>query len=80
MSLGNVKKGTLIVLSAGEYSDYWVRGTFIALKDFVFNEIPEIKGLLNKFEHHRECDKIMKILLSNNYIEEKDYTEINLWW
>lgn len=66
-----LKKGTIVVISSGEYSDYYVNGVVKIAKDCNFNDAIKEVGKTNTYS-------LMVKLLKAGYIEDVEYTEVHL--
>jgi hypothetical protein len=76
-----MKRETRFIATTGEYSDYYIVGSFKALEDFDLSEInkkyltenPDQKGRYNFND-----DKFIAFLIKNKYIEETKMIELHL--
>lgn len=76
-----VNKGTILMLSTGEYSDYGIQTLSKAIKDFDIREVSE--EYLSENEGQRgsySCDfyKFTQWLIEKKYIETVEYKEWHL--
>jgi hypothetical protein len=73
------KKGDMLVLSTGEWSEYGIELISKVLKDFTEQEVVNLYNLHNEKED--DCDfkkeKFITILINEGYIEELEYQEWN---
>jgi hypothetical protein len=73
-----ILKDQIVILTTGEYSDYTIHVTAVALRDFetkdvateYFKEYPEQKG-----QYKFEDDKFVHSLFTNQYLKELEATE-----
>jgi len=70
------RKGQILALSAGEYSDYSVYMFAKVLKDFTQQEVVDLYPG-NKEDYNFDEDKFLKFLVDNRYVKEIDYVEWN---
>ncbi len=78
-----VKKGQIIVLTSGEYSDYHIDSVYVAKQDFdenaIYDEILKhfnvSSGLANAYLN---IDETIEWLIEKNYIEKKQ-NYCDLW-
>ena len=76
-----VRKGQIVILTEGEYSDYRVQGTFECLKDFHLPQVAEVfvaekvKAGVNKYEFD---DHFFPWLVENGYAKAIDEVEIHM--
>jgi len=77
------KKGDLLVLSTGEYSDYGIGIICKVLKDFTEEETAKSYKLHKKTKdqwggkYELEEEEFIAILIRQGYVEELDYKEWN---
>lgn len=78
-----IKKGQLIILSEGEYSDYHILDSFKAVRDFDTNDVlnsfcelhPEGRTALDSRYNESLMDNFEQFLLDEGYVEELETTE-----
>jgi hypothetical protein len=73
------KKGDMILVTEGQYSDQSTHGLFRALRDFTPQEA--IAAFLSNHPQKNvrygfRLDEITPTLAANGYVEEVDYTEL----
>lgn len=89
-SINILKKGQLIYISHGEYSDYSIIGHFLVLKELIISKqsLLDIVRDVNISDYLREeleeggiyissqMDELIHILVSKGYLEEIDIQEV----
>lgn len=77
------KKGELLLITIGEYSDYSVHGIVRCLHDFGHREVLEAYlnylRLQNKYkDDHVDLYEIMPWMIGGGWVEEVETTEVHL--
>ena len=70
------KRGEILILSCGEYSDYYVNLLCRVLKDFEEHEVAN-KYDCKEDNYDFDSDEFVAYLIREKYIEEIDYVEWN---
>ena len=76
-----VKAGRLVRLESGSYSEYSVRGFFVALRDFnPFDELEEFfkEKPEQRKDYHFEVDEFMAFVIAKGYLLEIDEDILDL--
>lgn len=73
-----IKKGAIIALTSGEYSDYCLDGHVIALKDFDPQDLARDFFSGNVVERHHGKEAFMAYLIINGFVDPTN-TVAELW-
>ena len=80
----NIKAGRLLQFSEGEYSDYGIGGTFVALRDLTTGDIADCASIaaMNRYAGYKPSDAaksgVKAELIRQGFLLEVDCEEIHL--
>ena len=75
----NYKAGALLLITTGEYSDYYPHGIFRAVRDFNIKETVALyieREKPDTEEYSFEFDKLVAWLSREGYVEDVQHTEL----
>jgi hypothetical protein len=73
-----IKKGTIVAITTGEYSDYCLDGHVIALKDFDPQEQARIFQAGNVIQEYHGREAFLSYLIINGFIDPTEKV-VELW-
>ena len=77
--MSKIKKGSVVVFSKGEYSDYSCMGLFVALQDITEEDYQKaIAPEIAKERYSQSSEAVVSNLIREGLLLELDYTEIEL--
>lgn len=80
-----LKAGKLYQFTDGEFSDYYIRGTFVALRDVPATEVVEIANYIKRQNHangtpyYKEHDSLLPALIRAGVLLDVDATEVHVY-